>query len=135
MKLKFKSLVILVGSLASLHSVASTTDTILLVYQSKNENVREYQSFKEYQFHHAKIIDKIEQFEGHAQTIKSTDEQENFKCNNLLNVTMDGLKLSELNRRHLIKGHYKMYEATKELLKTKYNSFVEEGGCKKYKLV
>lgn len=135
MKFKFKSLAILVGSLVSLQSVASTTDTILLVYQSENQNVREYQSFREYQFHHVKIINKIEQFEELAQTIKSTDEHEDFKCNSLLNVTLDGLKLGELNRRHLIKRHHKEYKATKELLKTKYNSFIEDGDCKKYKLI
>lgn len=135
MKLKFNALALLVGTLVSLHSNSSTTDTILLVYKSENKNVREYQSFKEYQFHHTKIINKIKQFEQIAQVIEDSDQQEDFKCNSLLNVTLDGLKLGELNRRHLLKGHYAAYTTIKELLKTKYNSFVEEGNCKKYKLV
>lgn len=135
MKIQLKTLAIIIGSVLSLPSFASTTDTIILVYQSENQNVKEYQSFKEYQFHHSKIINKIEQFEELAQNITSTRDQDDFKCNSLLNVTLDGLKLSELNRRHLIKVHYKTYKATRELLKTKYNSFIEDGNCKKYKLV
>ena len=83
----------------------------------------------------SKLYEKLDKFERLSKTFDNKYEIKRFNCVSLANLAMDGLKLNDLNRRHLIRQNYSAYAATSNLFKSKYNAYVEEGSCQKMKLV